>query len=112
MAISGLTLNDFSKYACAWCIAVSIINIREMMPHVKEIESILLDDDRRCLDDFYAQALSVLKRQGFDDACIYLKIVANKLTTGKAVLDEARKGGYGTLNSGDSQLIIMDEKQC
>ncbi|MFO7713653.1 universal stress protein [Desulfosarcina sp.] len=62
-----------------------------------QAESILLDSDRKCLDDFHAQALTVFKRNGFSRDRIDLHIVPNKLAVGKAILDEARRGNFGTI---------------
>lgn len=62
-----------------------------------QAESIILESDRKCLDDFHAQALTVFKRNGFSRDRIDLQIVPNKLAVGKAILDEAQRGNFGTI---------------
>ncbi len=66
-------------------------------PSSGQAEAILLDSDQRCLDDFYAQALAVFKRNGFSEDRIDLRIVSNKLLAAKAILEEVRQGNFGTL---------------
>jgi nucleotide-binding universal stress UspA family protein len=62
-----------------------------------DAEAAIIDSDQRCLDAFYAQALSVFKRNGFAENRLDLTIVTNKLIAGRAILDEAKKGNYGTI---------------
>ena len=60
-------------------------------------EAVLLESDRRCLDVFYSQALSVFQRNGFSADRVELSIVANKLSAGRTILEAARQGGFGTI---------------
>lgn len=62
-----------------------------------EAESVMLDSDQRCLDDFHAQALSVFQRNGFSKDRIDLEILTNKRFAGKAILEAARQGDFGTI---------------
>jgi nucleotide-binding universal stress UspA family protein len=52
---------------------------------------------RQCIDHFYAHALQKLKEAGLKDNQIELKVIKRAVNVGKAILDHARKGNYGTV---------------
>lgn len=62
-----------------------------------QAEAVLLDSDRRCLDDFHAQVLTVFQRNGFSKDRVELSIVSDKLFAGKAILEAAHQGDFGTV---------------
>ncbi len=62
-----------------------------------QAEAVLLDSDRRCLDDFHAQALTVFQRNGISKERVELSIVSDKLFAGKAILEAAHQGDFGTV---------------
>jgi nucleotide-binding universal stress UspA family protein len=66
-------------------------------PAAVETAEISLNANRRCIDRFYAQARKILQQAGFSGEQLDIKIVQSMLRTGKAVVEEARKGGYGTV---------------
>lgn len=65
-------------------------------------EAVILDSDRRCIDDFHAQALGILKKNDFDPGRLTLQTVESRFSTAGAILDAAGKGGFGTLVMGRS----------
>lgn len=66
-------------------------------PAVADGTDIILEGDRQCIDRFYALARAVLKKAGFSDNQYGIKVVKNRVRAGKAVVDEAQRGGYGTV---------------
>ena len=53
---------------------------------------------RRCIDHFYAHAQHKFKEAGLQDNQIELKVTTRRaMDVGKAILDQARKGDYGTV---------------
>ncbi len=67
-----------------------------------DAEAIIMDADRRCLDNFYGQARAILARCGIEEARFAMKTVSGGLLTAKAILDEVRAGGYGAVVMGKS----------
>ncbi|MCP4745689.1 MAG: universal stress protein [Desulfobacteraceae bacterium] len=60
-------------------------------------DNLLLDNNQKCLDDFYSQVVTVLESNGFSRQSFDLNIVSNKLFAGKAICEAARQGGFGTV---------------
>ena len=61
------------------------------------LEEIILQSDRHCIDQFYAQALKRLKEAGIRENQISFEAAEGAFRVGKAVLDEYRRGKFGTL---------------
>jgi len=66
-------------------------------PVEAETVEIILNGDRHCIADFYTSARAVLKNAGFSDDQYHIRVLKDRMRAGKAVLDEARKAGYGTV---------------
>ncbi|MBT8341655.1 MAG: universal stress protein [Desulfatitalea sp.] len=60
-------------------------------------EQVLLDDDRRCIDDFHAQALGVLKKNGFPPDRLQIRTIDNRLSIARAIRDTAAELKCGTI---------------
>ncbi len=61
------------------------------------IEKILIQSDKRCIDHFYPIAMQRFKESGFTESQIQLKIVDYMFNPGKAIVEEARAENYGTV---------------
>ena len=64
------------------------------------IEQDIMHAETECMDDFYARALSILKEAGLQDDQIETKTRDHVMNVSKAILYEAKKGGYGTVALG------------
>ncbi len=73
-------------------------------PEEPEVEAIVLDADRRCIENFCGQAKAILTKCGIEEDRVALKTVSGGLLTAKAILDEVRLGGYGTVVMGKSGI--------
>ena len=62
-----------------------------------EMDAIVLDGDERCMRDFSAQAMSIAARYGFDAHRVEMETLSGRIFAGKAILEAARKGGFGTV---------------
>jgi len=62
-----------------------------------DIGEIIARGTRRCIDHFYAQAQHKFKEAGLQDNQIELKVVKRAVDVGKAIVDHARNGDYGTV---------------
>lgn len=71
-----------------------VINFDEKESDIGEI---VARGARRCIDHFYAHALHKFKEAGLKDNQIELKVVKRAVNVGKAILDHARHGDYGTV---------------
>lgn len=60
-------------------------------------EDIFLRGNKRCINQFYTHALSILEDSGFKKNQIELKIADSFFNPGKAIVDEAKQGGYDTI---------------
>ncbi|MBI9086297.1 MAG: universal stress protein [Desulfobacterales bacterium] len=79
-------------------------------PPSPEVETAMLDGDRKCMRDFSSQAKAVLGQYGFDDDRIDLTTVAARVFAGKAILEAAGKGEYGTVvigKGGESKSTFL-----
>ena len=63
----------------------------------QNLEQALLEEDARCLDDFYGKARIILREAGLEDTQIETKTQTTTLSVARAIRDEMRNGGYGTL---------------
>lgn len=62
-----------------------------------ELEEIVARGDKACIDRFYAHAIGRIKAGGISEDQLEMKTIKGGLNTGKAILEEARKGKFGTL---------------
>ena len=62
-----------------------------------QLADMIVQGDKKCIDQFYAHAHKKLKDAGFDDNQIEVKVSDTLLNPGKAILEEAKKGDYGTI---------------
>ena len=53
--------------------------------------------NQRCLTDFQAQAVAMLKDAGFTDSQIHFRQIEKRLSPAKAIVEELQKGDFGTL---------------
>ncbi len=61
------------------------------------IGEIITQGDKKCIDQFFAHALKKLKDAGLDDHQIEIKTSDALFNPGKAIIEEAKLGGYGTI---------------
>ena len=61
------------------------------------IEELVLRGDKNCVDQFFAHALKRLKDAGIDDSQIEVKVSNALFNPGKAIIEEAKQGDYGTI---------------
>jgi nucleotide-binding universal stress UspA family protein len=66
-------------------------------PAAADTTEVSLNENRRCIDRFYAQARAIMQEAGFSEKQLDIKVVKSMMRTGKAVVDEARNGDYGTV---------------
>lgn len=62
-----------------------------------EMESFIVEGDKRCLSDFYAHAMNTCRSAGIEKERIEVKESKRKVGVGKAIVEEARRGKYGTV---------------
>ncbi|MGD8368958.1 MAG: universal stress protein [Desulfobacterales bacterium] len=62
-----------------------------------EIEQFIVEGDKRCIDDFYAHATKTCRKSGISGNRVEIKQSRRKVGVGKAIIEEARKGNYGTV---------------
>jgi nucleotide-binding universal stress UspA family protein len=62
-----------------------------------QLEDMIVQGDKKCIDQFFAHAHKKLKDAGFDDNQIEVKVSDTLLNPGKAIIEEAKKGDYGTI---------------
>jgi nucleotide-binding universal stress UspA family protein len=61
------------------------------------IEADIMHSDAECMDDFYARALRVLDQAGLSPDQVETKTIEGGLSVSGAILDEVKKGDYGTV---------------
>ena len=74
------------------------------------IEEVITRGARRCIEGFYDHALKRLGEVGIGKNQIEIKVSRRILSVGKAIVDEAKKGGYGTVvigRRGVSKAFLM-----
>ncbi len=62
-----------------------------------QLEDMIVQGDKRCIDQFFAHAHKKLKDAGFNDNQIEVKVSDTLLNPGKAIIEEAKQGDYGTV---------------
>ena len=62
-----------------------------------EVDQVIAQGARRCIDHFYSHARRKFEEAGLQENQIELKVVKRTMDVGKAILDEAKKGKYGTV---------------
>lgn len=68
------------------------------------MEDLVLRGDKACIDQFYAHALKKFKDAGISESQLELKTAKRNRNAGKAILEEAEKGNYGTVVIGKSGI--------
>ena len=63
----------------------------------EDIEADIMHSDAKCMDDFYARALKVLEQAGLGADQVETKTHEGGLSVSGVILDEVKKGGYGTV---------------
>ncbi|MFH2127756.1 MAG: universal stress protein [Pseudomonadota bacterium] len=61
------------------------------------IEADIMHSDAQCMDDFYARALKVLDQAGLSPDQVETKTIEGGMSVSGAILDEVKKGDYGTV---------------
>jgi nucleotide-binding universal stress UspA family protein len=64
---------------------------------IQAAESVLLDEDRHCMDDFYSQALAVLQKNGVDNSRLKINTFEGKLSVPRSIVGYARDNGFATI---------------
>jgi nucleotide-binding universal stress UspA family protein len=90
--------------------AIHIIHVNPKLKDVCEIkfddeamavaEEILLDSDRHCIDGFHEQAKEVIRKNGLDPGRLEIQTIKSRVSVAGAVIDAARKGGFGSIAMG------------
>jgi nucleotide-binding universal stress UspA family protein len=62
-----------------------------------EIENFIVESDKRCLANFYDHAAKACRKAGITEDRIEIKQSRKRVGVGKAIVEEARKGDYGTV---------------
>ncbi|MGD8411606.1 MAG: universal stress protein, partial [Desulfobacterales bacterium] len=62
-----------------------------------QLEDMIVKGDKKCIDQFFAHAHKKLKNAGFDENQIEVKVSDTLLNPGKAIIEEAKNGDYGTI---------------
>ena len=61
------------------------------------IEDVIIKGDQQCVDKFYVHAKNKFKEAGMEESQIDIQEVKTTLNIGKTIVDEAKKGGFGTV---------------
>ena len=62
-----------------------------------QLEAVIAQGDRACIDRFYAHAINKLTEAGLDESQVRIDVHKGGFKVGKVVLDAYRKGDFGTL---------------
>ena len=62
-----------------------------------ELEDIIVRGDKACINQFYSRALKKFTQAGIAEKRVRFKTIEGRIRIGKAIMDYAQKGGYGTL---------------
>lgn len=62
-----------------------------------ELDEFVARGNNRCVDHFYARARQTFRNAGFKENQLELKVVKRALDVAKAIGNEVKKGGYGTV---------------
>lgn len=83
------------------------IDFDEKEAHVQQV---IAQGDKRRIDHFYAQSLKKFGEAGIQEKQIKVKVTKRTLNVGKAIVDEAEQGDYGTVvvgRRGASKAFFM-----
>jgi nucleotide-binding universal stress UspA family protein len=75
-----------------------------------DFQQVLAQGDRRCIDRFYVHAREKFNEAGIQERQIEVKVTKRSVNVGKAIVDEAKKGDYGTVvigRRGASKAFFM-----
>jgi nucleotide-binding universal stress UspA family protein len=75
-----------------------------------DIEQVIAQSDKRQIDDFFIQAHQKFREAGVQDKQIEVKVAKRTANVGKAIVEEAKKGDYGTVvigRRGTSKAFFM-----
>jgi nucleotide-binding universal stress UspA family protein len=75
-----------------------------------DIQQVIAQGDKRCIDRFYTHAQKKFREGGIHEKQIEIKVTKRAMNVGKAILDEAKKGNYGTVvvgRRGASKAFFM-----
>jgi nucleotide-binding universal stress UspA family protein len=75
-----------------------------------DVQQVITQGDKRCIDRFYTHAQKKFKEGGIQEKQIEIKVTKRAMNVGKAILDEAKKGNYGTVvvgRRGASKAFFM-----
>lgn len=61
------------------------------------LEEVITQGDKRCIDEFYAHAQQKVKEAGLKKSQIDIKQVTSTISIGKSIVDEVKKGNFGTV---------------
>ncbi|CAN2044008.1 UspA domain-containing protein [Candidatus Magnetomoraceae bacterium gMMP-1] len=61
------------------------------------LQEFISQGDKKCINNFYAHAKKSFKDYGIKDDQIEIKAVERTMNIGKAIVDEAKNGNYGTV---------------
>jgi nucleotide-binding universal stress UspA family protein len=61
------------------------------------LEEVITQGDKKCVESFYVHAQKKFEEAGLKEHQIEIKQVTSTLNIGKAIVDEAKKGDYGTV---------------
>ncbi|NVM23279.1 MAG: universal stress protein [Desulfobacterales bacterium] len=61
------------------------------------IEQVVARGDRRCIDHFYAYVRRKFEEAGIQENQVEIKVVKRARNVGKAIVEEAKNGDYGTV---------------
>ncbi len=62
-----------------------------------ELEKLIVEGDKRCVQNFYTHALKKFKDAGIGEDRILIKEVKPRMNVGKAIISELKKENYGTV---------------
>jgi nucleotide-binding universal stress UspA family protein len=74
------------------------------------VGEIMTQGNRRCVEHFYAHAQKKFREAGIQENQIEIKVIKRTMNVGKAIVDEAKKGNYGTVvigRRGASRAFFM-----
>jgi nucleotide-binding universal stress UspA family protein len=61
------------------------------------LEEAINHGDKQCIDDFYSHAQKKIKEAGLKKSQVDIKQVVSTINIGKSIVDEVKKGNYGTV---------------